>query len=136
MINHLFEKEAIIFKDLEFHTELYNCSYHWTLILGLESYDVKTLADGCAFGDPDHFILSAGEQAPIFFFDKSLQKVDYIIYKGWGLGPRLPKQHGKGAKYYYVRNPDGEINVVELTHWPLYLFRAFLRYISSQYNPD
>ncbi len=67
--------------------------------------------------------------------NKCLQKIDYITFKGWGLGPRMPKQHSKGAKYYYVRNPDGGLDIVALTHWPLDLLRTFLRHITSQYNP-
>ena len=134
MINDLFEKEVQILADLKFHSELYGCNYYWTVIVGFDSYDIKTLADGHALGDPDYFILSAGELAPIFFFDKFLQKIDYITYKGWGLGPRLSKQHGKGAKYYYVSNPDGEINIVALTHWPLYLFHRFLEHIRNEYS--
>jgi hypothetical protein len=58
---------------------MHNCNYRGTLIVGFELFDVKTLADGCPFEDPDHFILSVGEQAPIFFFDKYLLKVDCII---------------------------------------------------------
>ena len=77
--------------------------------------------------------LSAGEEAPLFYFDKFLNKSDYIYIHGWALGPRLPKESSKGAKYYYVINPDGEKNIVELTHWPLYLFRLFLEHIRSHY---
>jgi hypothetical protein len=65
----------------------------------------------------------------------SKNRLHYITFKGWGLGPRMPKQHSKGAKYYYVRNPDGGLDIVALTHWPLDLLRTFLRHITSQYNP-
>ena len=133
MINDLFQKEVKIIQELKFHSEFHNCSYRWTVIVGKESYDLKTIADGFALGTPDYFILSAGEESPIFYFDNSLQKTDYIKYKGWELGPRLPKERNKGAKYYYILNPDGEINIVALTHWPLYLFNSFLQHIRSQY---
>lgn len=133
MINELFQKEVEILRELQFHSELLNVRYRWTVIVGRESYDIKSLSDGSAFGTADFFILSAGEEAPLFYFDKFLNKSDYIYIHGWALGPRLPKESSKGAKYYYVINPDGEKNIVELTHWPLYLFRLFLEHIRSHY---
>jgi hypothetical protein len=133
MLSDLIQKEIEILKSVEFYQNHFDFNFKWTVIVGKESFDIQTLANGLALGVPQYYILSAGENAPIFYFDKNLNKVDFIFFKGWGLGPRLPKQNGKGAKFYYVLNPDGEKSIVSLTHWPSYLFKRFLDYIITQY---
>jgi hypothetical protein len=133
MNHNLIQKEIEILKSIDFYQGYFDCNYSWTVIVGKEAYDLQTLADGLSLGIPQYYILSAGENAPMFYFDANLDKVDFIFFKGWGLGPRLPKQNGKGAKFYYVLSPNGEKSIISLTHWPSYLFKRFLDYIISQY---